>query len=290
MNFRTLLIAVPLFAPLWCFAQKKDFNGDWFIHFRDGKRQAYGATCAINLTKEADFYLLSYLPGTCTDHLPPEGKYTIGKNGSLNKGELEIRPVNGRLIYENDGYIQLTSFETDSLMKRIFRIGSYYIDSSDHNKARKGFFLRKSIKMMDSVLTLDEGCVECYYNNCISWEKLGYIDSSFVQYEKVLSLDSNYAEVKTMPGVYSDFYIHQAWEKYGKFKKYKEAILACKKAIMYDSTYADAWYNLGGSYFSNKQFIEAATAFWKCLELDPAHKKAKEGYDAALDEVGQKTD
>ena len=61
-----------------------------------------------------------------------------------------------------------------------------------------------------------------------------------------------------------------------------EAIAEFKKGIAIDSTNYDLWYNLGGAYYSNRQFAEAVEAWKMSLRIKPDYVKAQQGMQAAL--------
>jgi protein O-mannosyl-transferase len=58
------------------------------------------------------------------------------------------------------------------------------------------------------------------------------------------------------------------------------AIEYYKKSIQFNPENADAWYNLGGAYYTKGNFIEAKKAFEKTLAIDPQHPQARQGLDA----------
>lgn len=57
-------------------------------------------------------------------------------------------------------------------------------------------------------------------------------------------------------------------------QNYEEAIVAFKRAIEYDSTHGDAWYNLGNAYRLNGNNEEAIAAYEKFIELLPETERA----------------
>ncbi len=58
-------------------------------------------------------------------------------------------------------------------------------------------------------------------------------------------------------------------------RNYKGAISAYKKAIEFDNTYVDAWFNLGHTYTNIGKFKDAATAFYTLLAYAPDDHEAR---------------
>ena len=72
------------------------------------------------------------------------------------------------------------------------------------------------------------------------------------------------------------------WNSYGKYGKYAEAIAEFKKGISVDSTVPGLWYNLGGAYFSIKEYKEAIAAWQVCLKLKPDYNDARMGMQTSI--------
>ncbi len=60
--------------------------------------------------------------------------------------------------------------------------------------------------------------------------------------------------------------------------KENEAIDCYKKSIEINNTSVDAWYNLGGAYYSIHDTANAATAWAKVKQLDPGHRFNKDEF------------
>jgi len=74
----------------------------------------------------------------------------------------------------------------------------------------------------------------------------------------------------------------KGWESYGQYGKFAEAANEFRKGITIDSSNADLWYNLGGAYYSNRQYAEAVEAWRMALRIKPDHQKAQMGLQAAM--------
>ncbi|MEO5673354.1 MAG: tetratricopeptide repeat protein [Chitinophagales bacterium] len=81
-----------------------------------------------------------------------------------------------------------------------------------------------------------------------------------------------------------DDYLFQAFYrrglKDGAEKNFFAAVVNLEKAVKYQSTNADAWYNLGGAYFSVRNWDKAKEAWEKTLLLDPENQSALQGLNA----------
>ena len=67
---------------------------------------------------------------------------------------------------------------------------------------------------------------------------------------------------------------------FGKTGDIEGAIRIMKKALRADNDNADVWYNLGGAYFTVKQYDSARYAWNTTLTLKPEYPQAKQGLSA----------
>jgi tetratricopeptide (TPR) repeat protein len=63
-------------------------------------------------------------------------------------------------------------------------------------------------------------------------------------------------------------------------KDLKQSIILLNKAVKYDPSNAEYWYNLGGAYFTNAQADSALFCFENTLSIDPNHANALRGLQA----------
>jgi len=66
----------------------------------------------------------------------------------------------------------------------------------------------------------------------------------------------------------------------GTEKKLADAIALLRKAVKYGPNNADAWYNLGGVYYTSGDRDQARVAWGKALSLKPDHLNARQGMAA----------
>ncbi len=82
-----------------------------------------------------------------------------------------------------------------------------------------------------------------------------------------------------------------AWKQKGNdahyARDYNGAIKAYEKALSYDDTFVDAWFNLGHTYINTGQFKSAATAFYTLLAHSPHDNEARIKLVEQLFRLGQ---
>ena len=187
--------------------------------------------------------------------------------------------------WKNDG----TLFEADlkvvpNSVLVCANVAAAYITQADEQKSdsAKNVYLYKAVALLDHALSIHPNMVASYINRGIAYYKLGQMDKAKANLD---SARVRYPNYPTLPGIYKligDDYMNNGWSKYGKYGKYPEAIAEFKKGIAIDSTNYDLWYNLGGAYFSNKQFAEAIDAWKMSLKIRPGYVKAEQGMQAAM--------
>lgn len=81
--------------------------------------------------------------------------------------------------------------------------------------------------------------------------------------------------------------IIEAYIEKGKFyfvnEKYELAIKEFKEALKIDKENTEIIYSLGVAYESSNKLADARNAYLKTLEIDPAHKLAKEHLDKMIE-------
>lgn len=81
-----------------------------------------------------------------------------------------------------------------------------------------------------------------------------------------------------------DKYLGESYYQLGmqeaRIKNLVSCITYLEKAVLYDPGNAEAWYNLGGAYFTTQQYEQAKTCWQKTLQLNPQLKQAADGLRA----------
>jgi protein O-mannosyl-transferase len=117
-----------------------------------------------------------------------------------------------------------------------------------------------------------------YYHWALSGEKPWGIDSAEYCWEMVGKINPNHPSLQERYALLSKFYF-QAGMSMGPTNP-RGGIVYMKKALMHDSTNADIWYNLGGAYFTMRQYDAAGYAWMRTLQYKPDNADAKKGLSA----------
>lgn len=154
-------------------------------------------------------------------------------------------------------------------------------DQEKNDTIRKKY-IHEAIAHLDRAISVHHTFVAGFLNKGIGYYKLGDMDSAKMCLDSVRLNYPNYPTLKTLYSLLGDYHMKKGWNDYGQFGKYPEAIKEFQTGIAIDSTNSELWYNLGGAYFSNKQYNEAINAWQHTLQLNPGHKQAMNGMGAAV--------
>ncbi len=195
-----------------------------------------------------------------------------------------IKTISRNADWKNDA----TLFEADintvpNSVLVCANVAAAYITQADSKEgAARTEVLHKALKLLDHALAIHPDMVASYMNRGIAYYKLGEMDYAKANLD---SVKRRYPSYPTLPGIYKligDDYNKSGWERYGKVGRFPEAIAEFKKGITIDSSNADLWYNLGGAYYSNRQYQEAVDAWRMALRVKPDYARAQQGLQAAL--------
>lgn len=108
---------------------------------------------------------------------------------------------------------------------------------------------------------------------------LGLFDSAEYYWDLAEKYHPNYSVLKANYALLSQMYFAKGMEM-GKNGNPRLGIVYMKKALRHDSTDADIWYNVGGAYFTIRQYDSAKYAWLKALQYKPDDADAKRGLSA----------
>ena len=185
--------------------------------------------------------------------------------------------------WKNDDALFTTDIKTvPDNIQVCYNAAVSYVKNADEitNEREKQQQLYDAIGMLNYCMSVDPTYFLAFLCKGAAWEKAGNIDLAKATLDSAKQMNPSYP---ALPGIYkhvSDEYMQQGWALYGKLGRYAEEIAEYLKAISIDSLNADKWYNLGGSYFHNKQYPEAMSAWQRCVRLKPDHIKGIQGINS----------
>jgi tetratricopeptide (TPR) repeat protein len=155
--------------------------------------------------------------------------------------------------------------------------GKAYIDMSNlpENKAKETELVKKAIPPLMHALSIHPTYVNGYLNLGVAYYKLGMWDSTFANCMKSHDLNPRNPLLHQFGGLFVAKGLDAA-----RKKDMKTAIEMLSKATALDQDNADDWANLGGAYYTEKDYSNARSAWEMALKLDPNHQEARRGYQA----------
>lgn len=195
-----------------------------------------------------------------------------------------IKTISRNAAWKNDGTLFAADLNTvpNSVLVCANVAASYITIADSKDEKGKKEYLDKAIVLLDHALSIHPDMVASYMNRGIAYYKLGDMDKAKANLD---SVKHRYPTYPTLPSIYrlvADYYMKEGWANYGSKGLYSEAAAVFKKGIAIDSTNPDLWYNLGGAYYSNKQYAEAVDAWRMSLRIRPGYTKAEQGLQSAL--------
>jgi hypothetical protein len=155
--------------------------------------------------------------------------------------------------------------------------GKAYIDMSNEpeNKAIEQDLVKKSIAPLRHAISLHPTYLNGYLNLGVAYFKLGMLDSTYANWLKGHELAPN----NTLMHSYAAIFMNRGLVAARK-NNMTEALAELNKAALLDQNNADIWANLGGAYYTLKQYEKAKSMWENALRVDPNHVEAKRGYQA----------
>lgn len=159
--------------------------------------------------------------------------------------------------------------------------GARYIDLAERpeNKTQEKELLKKAIYHLDKALLIHPRYVTSYINRGLVHYKQGDLEKTKENWDMVEVYYPHYPDIPRYRDVLAIGYLNRALN-FGKEQKFNEAIAAMETGVKIAPANAEIWYNLGGAYFTIKNYPKAIEAWEKTLQLKPDHQQAKEGLSA----------
>ena len=183
--------------------------------------------------------------------------------------------------WKNDTTLFITDAETVPYSALVNgNAGKAYLDLSEkpENKSKETELIKKAIIHLNRSVNVHKDYVNGYLNLGVAYYKLKEFDSARVEWDKVANLYPNNPYLQKNYAVLAALYYSKGMENGGKNPL--EAIKYLEQAVQLDPNNAEYWYNLGGAYYTARDYGKARNAWNNTLQLNPAKEEAKQGLAA----------
>jgi len=183
--------------------------------------------------------------------------------------------------WKNDTTLFITDAETVPYSALVNgNAGKAYLDLADkpENKANEKDLIEKAIVHLSRSVDVHKAYVNGYLNLGVAYFKLKDYENARIQWDKVAEIYPNNPFLKRNYNVLAGIYYNKGMEKGGKAPM--EAIKFLEEAVRMDQGNAEYWYNLGGAYYTVKDFEKARNAWNTTLQLNPNKVEAQQGLAA----------
>jgi len=156
----------------------------------------------------------------------------------------------------------------------LVRLGDAASDTATKRKdAREALvYFKRSMQIKDDYLPT-------LLNMGVAYSRIDSSDAAEKSWNRARAIDPNDPNLKGYDHYLYEVYFTKGMQA-GKVKNYDDAISNLEKAVNYEPTNADGWYNLGGAYFTVNNYQKAKECWEKTLQINPNYSDAQHGLSA----------
>jgi tetratricopeptide (TPR) repeat protein len=160
-------------------------------------------------------------------------------------------------------------------------LGAHYVSAAQQpeNKESKNSLIDSAMKYTRRSLVIHKTpYVNSLLNIAIIYYLRNQLDSSKYYCDSLKELYTDYPSLNSFLPLLAKRYLNEGLDV--SSKDLRKGINEIKKGLRENSNDADIWYNLGGAYFTSKQFDSARYCWNAALLLKPDYTQAKQGLSA----------
>ena len=171
-------------------------------------------------------------------------------------------------------------------MKFVYMIKIWRGDASEYQEPGNSELLTKRIfcvneetqgQAFQKAIDLDPGLAEAHFRLGLAHDALGEKHEAEESYKKATEVYKKFISANPKDAE-AHYNLGQA---YAGLHLYSEAVREYRQATHLKSDDPDIYYDLGTALTRLAQYDEAATAFQKCLDIDPEYYRAQDALDEA---------
>lgn len=164
--------------------------------------------------------------------------------------------------------------------------GARYIELADEikdkDKAKQNAYLRLSIHCLEKAISMDKSYVTSYLNLGVAYYSLNEPDSAKMYWDIAKKQYPDHPKLKIYYPLLAKAYMFKGMT-IGEKGNLEAGVQEMKKGIPFGPNDPDLWYNLGGAYFTLKQYDSAKMAWDKALQINPNYQySTKDNHKSSL--------
>lgn len=200
-----------------------------------------------------------------------------------------VKTISRNSEWENDQTLFLKDVQTcpNSVRTNIAAGTALIINAQkEPDSIKSAALLNKSIVYLEKALVISPRAADPVLNLGVAYFNLGNYEMAANMW-KLAKEKGRIAEVQQYEKSLSICLMNKGLT-IGNKKEFNKSIIYFYKAIETDSSNYEAWYNLGGAYYTINRYDSAAIAWERTLRLKPDYENAMKGLQAAKSMLGQK--
>src|SRR4030095_17005015 len=151
-------------------------------------------------------------------------------------------------------------------------------DESEDTSAQRSF-AKQALDYFRKSSTIKENYITTLLNTGVAYSRLDSVEKAEEKWNKAREINPNDRNLPAYDQYLAEAYYHMGLVA-GVEKKIDLSIIYLEKSVKYGPTNADGWYNLGGAYFTAKDYLKAKSSWEKAIQLNPQQRQAIEGMNA----------
>jgi cytochrome c-type biogenesis protein CcmH/NrfG len=158
------------------------------------------------------------------------------------------------------------------------------LSDQSQDAAEKKSYAKQSLDYFKKSLAVKNDYITTLLNMGVAYSRMDSLPQAEAAWKRARMVDSTDKNLQRYENYLAQTY-YQKGIADGVNKDYALAISHLEKSVSYGASNADAWYNLGGAYFSIQNYTKAKICWEKTLQLNPQQKQAMQGV-AAIKQMG----
>jgi hypothetical protein len=190
-------------------------------------------------------------------------------------------------IWQSDEVLFLSDVKTSSNSARANTYAGIALirlcDRSDSPSDKKQYVLH-SLDYFRRSLIIKSDYITTLLNIGVAYSRLDSVEEAEAVWNSARSINSYDRNFIVYDRYLAESFYGRGLQA-GVNQDFQTAINEFEKSLKYDPMNVEAWYNLGGAYYSSREYMKAKSCWEKTLQLNAKHQQAATGL-AAIQRMG----